>query len=82
MAIKNRIDAWLEARSKKLSARDAAMANQSLLSFLKVACQSDVTAARQHITYDYFQRGLADQQKERDEISNIFNEIIQNLRRE
>lgn len=81
-AIKNRIDAWLEARAKKLSHRDAAMADQGLISFLKVACQSDVTAARQHITYDYFQRDLADQQKERDEISGVFNEIIQNIRKE
>jgi len=80
-AIKNRIDAWLEARSKKLSPRDASMADQGLISFLKVACQSDVTAARQHITYDYFQRDLADQQRERDEISGVFNEIIQNLRK-
>ncbi|HSI14616.1 MAG TPA: family 16 glycoside hydrolase [Chthoniobacter sp.] len=81
-AIKNRIDAWLEARSKKLSPRDAATADQSLMSFLRVACQNDVTAARQHMTYDYFQRDLADQQKERDEIGGVFNEIIQNLRKE
>lgn len=80
-AIKTRIDAWLEARSKRLNPRDAAMANQSLMSFLKVACQSDVAAARQHITFDYFQRKLADQQRERDEISGVFNEIIQNLRK-
>ncbi|MDR3401785.1 MAG: DUF1080 domain-containing protein [Chthoniobacter sp.] len=80
--IKNRIDAWREARSKRLSPRDASMADQSLLSFLKVTCQGDVVAARQHITYDYFQRDLADQQKERDEISGVFNEIIQNLRKE
>lgn len=81
-AIKNRLDAWLEARSKKLNPRDATMADQSLMAFLKVACQSDVAAARLHITYDYFQRDLADQQKERDEIGGSFNEIIQNLRKE
>jgi hypothetical protein len=81
-AIRNRINAWVEARAKKLSPRDAAMADQSLISYLKVTCQTDVAAARQHITYDYFQRGLADQQRERDEIAGIFNEIIQNLRRD
>ncbi len=48
-------------------------------SFLKDPQQNDVTAARQHLSYDYFQRGLADQQRERDEISGVFNEIIQNI---
>lgn len=80
-AIKSRIDAWHAARAKGLSPRDAAMANQSLIAFLKVACQSDVTAARQRITFDYFQRKLADQQKERDEISKIFSDLIQDLRK-
>ena len=77
--IKNRIDSWLDDRAKRLSPRDAAMADQSFLSFLKITCQNDVTAARQHLTYDYFQRGLVDQQRERNEISGVFDEIIQNL---
>jgi hypothetical protein len=81
-AFKNRIDSWLEERSRRLSPRDAASADQSFLSFLKITCQSDVTAARQNLTYDYFQRGLADQQRERDEIAKVFDEIIQNLRKE
>ena len=41
-----------------------------------------ILTARQHITYDYFQRTLADQQKEREEIIGVFNAIIQNLRAE
>jgi hypothetical protein len=81
-AIKNRIDAWQEARSKRLSPRDVAIANQSMLSFLKITCQSDVAAARQRMTYDYFQRGLADQQRERTEIASVFGQIIENIRQE
>jgi len=78
--IKKRLDAWLEDRAKRLSPRDAAMANQSFLSFLKITCQTDTAAARPHMTYDYFQRKLTDQQKERDEMSKVFDQIIQNVR--
>ena len=52
------------------------MANANFLSFLKIACQSDVIAARQHMTYDYFQRKLADEQKSRDDMSKAFEDII------
>ena len=78
--IKNRIDAWLETRAKRLSPRDAAMADQSLLSFLKITCQSDIAAARQRLTYDYFQRELVEQQRERTEIAGVLDKIIQNVR--
>ena len=78
--IKTRIDQWHEERSKRLSPRDAAAANKSFLSFLKITCQSDVTAARHHLTYDYFLRALADQQRERDEISGVLGEIIENVK--
>ncbi len=80
-AIKNRIDQWLEAKSKRLSAHDAAQADQSLLSFLKITCQADITAAQPRMTYDYFHRGLADQQRERKEISDVFTKIIDDLRK-
>jgi len=80
-AIKNRVDQWIDAKSKRLSPRDAAMADQSLLSFLKVTCQADITAAQQHLTYDYFQRALADQQRERSELSGVFANIIDELRK-
>lgn len=80
--IKKRIDAWLDDRAKRLSPRDAATANQSFLSFLKIVCQSDTATARQHMSYDYFQRGLSDQQRERDEMVKVFDQIIQNIRSE
>jgi S1-C subfamily serine protease len=78
--IKNRIDAWIEAKSKRLSPRDEINADQSMLSFLKVTCQTDVAAAQKHLTYDYFQRQLAEQQKERSQIADFFTKIIQELR--
>ncbi|EDY18626.1 hypothetical protein CfE428DRAFT_4012 [Chthoniobacter flavus Ellin428] len=80
-AIKSRIDAWAEARSRHLSPHDASLADESFISFLKATSEADVTAARQHITYDYFQRALADQQRERDAIANVFKQIVQELRR-
>jgi len=78
--IKTRIDQWLEAKSKRLSPRDSATADQSLLSFLKIICQSDITAAQPRLTYNYFQRALSDQQRERTEISGYFSQAIENLR--
>lgn len=80
--IKTRIDQWLDAKAKRLSPRDASMADQSLLSFLKITCQSDITAVQQQVTYDYFRRHLDDQQRERTEIANYFGKIIENLRQE
>ena len=81
-AIKTRVDQWIDAKSRRLSARDSSMADQSLLSFLKVTCQSDITAAQQRITYDYFRRQLDEQQKERTEIASYFGKIIESLRQE
>jgi S1-C subfamily serine protease len=77
--IKTRIDQWLDAKAKRLSPHDATMADLSFLSFLKITCQSDVTAAQQHITYDYFRHELEDQQRERTEIANSFSKIIDSL---
>jgi len=78
-AIKNRIDQWIDAKSKHLSPRDAELAEQSLLSFLKVASQSDITAARQHFTYDYFQRQLVEQERERTAIGEILERLVKSL---
>jgi hypothetical protein len=78
--IKGRIDQWFEDRTSTRSAADENAANANFFSFLKVACQSDVAAAKQHMTYDYFQRDLASEQQDRDEMSKAFEEIVKNLR--
>ena len=79
--IKTIIDQWQEGKSRNMSAEDQNRANASFLSFLKVACQQDVTAARQRMTYDFFARDLAQQQKARDWMSRAFEEGIKNLRK-
>ena len=78
-AIKSRIDWWESQKRGRLSAQDAAVADQNFVGFLKGAAQADVTAARQYITYDYFQRALAEQQKARNEISDVFATIIKQM---
>lgn len=78
--IKNRIDEWIANKGKNQSAEDQAMANGNFLSFLKVACQADVNAAKRDVSYDYFQRELAEQQQARDEMAKAFDEIIKSLR--
>ncbi len=78
--IKNRVDQWVDVKAKRLSPRDAATADESMLSFLKLTCQSDVTAAQPRLTYDYFQRKLADQQRERTEIAGVFGKFIANVK--
>ncbi len=78
-AIKNRVDAWLAAKSRSLSLRDRQNVDQNFISYLKVTCQSDITAARPRMTYDYFQRQLADQERDRKEIAEIFDKIIKDI---
>lgn len=43
---------------------------------MKVACLSDVTAAQRYVTYDYFQRTLADEQEVRGEMAKAFEQMI------
>jgi hypothetical protein len=81
-AIKLPIDLWFADRERKLSPSDRAMSEQNFVSRLKSACQDDVTAARPRMAYDYFQRALADQQRERAEIAGAFDGMFQNLRKE
>jgi hypothetical protein len=77
--IKNRIDDWLETKGNHPSAEDAADADASFISFLKIACMSDISAAQNQITYDYFRRELAEQKGTRDQMKDAFQQIIQGL---
>lgn len=79
-AIKLRIDQWLDAKRKHMSAQDEAFVDSNFISFLQTVCHTDVVAAQQRLTYDYFQRELADQQKERGEISDVFDKIIKDIK--
>lgn len=77
--IKRRIDDWESANRKRLSPVDAASLDQNFFGFLKVACQSDVAAARQHMTYDYFAHQLDGIQQERTEMAGIFDKIVKEI---
>jgi hypothetical protein len=81
-AIKTRIDQWLADKKKRMSPRDDAAVDANFISFLKVACHADTAAARQHLTYDYFQRQLTTQEQERAEIAEIFDKIIKDIQKD
>lgn len=78
-AIKSRIDAWQTSRSRGLSLRDRQNVDQNFISYLKVTCQADITAAHPRMTYDYFQRQLTEQESGRKEIADIFDKIIKDI---
>jgi hypothetical protein len=77
--IKERIDDWLAAKSHNPSVEDAQEADANFISFLKIACESDIAAAQRQISYDYFQHNLADQKRIRDAMAKALQEIIRNM---
>lgn len=79
-AIRSRIDGWLSSKSRFSSAKDSAAADQNFISFLKSASRADVENLRPQLTYDYFQRQLADEERERGEIAQAFDLIIERAR--
>jgi S1-C subfamily serine protease len=78
--IKTRIDQWQESKGRGHSLIDRQNANANFLSFLKVACQSDINGIQRYLTYDYFQRRLAEEQQARTEMSQAFSDIIKENR--
>jgi len=80
-AIKSRIDQWMADSKKRQSPKDAAQVDQNFISFLKVSCRSDITAAQHRLTYDYFQRQLSTEQQQRGEIAEIFDKIIREIQK-
>jgi hypothetical protein len=79
--IRTQIDRWLASKGTQMSVSDQVEENASFLSFLKAACQRDVTAAGRDMTYDYFVRELADQQAARNAMSKAFEEIIKDIQK-
>lgn len=68
---------WQQDLGPNPNAAAQGKANRNLVYALKTVSQSDVTAARQHITYDYFQRQLAQEQKARDDMAPVFKQLIE-----
>jgi hypothetical protein len=81
-AIKTQLDWWTASSHRgSLSSRDAATADQNFIAGLKNIGQADIAAARQHITYDYFVHNLAEQQQQRKSITDVFDQILQEMRK-
>lgn len=81
-AIKTQIDWWTaSSRRGGLSPRDVATADQNFIAGLKNISVSDIAAARQHITYDYFAKSLTEQQQQRRGITDVFDRILQEMRK-
>jgi hypothetical protein len=76
----DRIDYWMEVNRGRPTPADRKAAAANLISFLKTSCESDIAIAQRQITYDYFQRQLADQKQYRDAMANGFDEMLKDLR--
>jgi len=81
-AIKNQLDWWMASNQRgSLGARDAATADQNLIAGLKNISEADLQSARLHFSYDYFLRNLAEQQQQRKGITDVFDEILGEMRK-
>ena len=77
---KERIDYWIEVNRRRPTPADRLAAAANLISFFKTTCESDIAIAQRQITYDYFQRKLADQKQYRDAMAKGFEEVLNDLR--
>ena len=81
-AIKTQLDWWAANNSRNGLgvSRDSATADQNLIAGLKNVSQADVNVARQNLSYDYFIHRLTEQEQQRKEITDVFDEILQQMR--
>lgn len=75
-AIKDGIDRWCESQKGPREWRESFGGNGNLVSYLKAACESDIGIAQRQISYDYFQRELAEQKRYRDAMAKAFEETL------
>jgi len=81
-AIKQQLDWWVSSgRQNSLGGRDSATADQNFIAGLKNIGTADIAAAHRNLTYDYFIRNLTEQQKQRKAITDVFDEILQEMRK-
>ena len=81
-AIKTQLDWWVAAtRRGSLSKGDAATADQNFIAGLKNLATADIYAAHRNLTYDYFIHQLTEQQQQRKSITDVFDEILQEMRK-
>ena len=77
---REQIGYWTEVNARRPTPADRKVAAANLISFLKTTCESDVAIARRQITYDYFQRKLAEQEQYRDAMAKAFDEMLNGVR--
>jgi hypothetical protein len=81
-AIKTQLDWWAASTKRgSLGSRDSATADQNFIAGLKNLSTADIYAARQHITYEYFIHNLTEQQQQRKGITDVFDQILQDMRK-
>ena len=78
--IRTRISQWLDSKHQHLSYIDRHEADANFISFLKVACQSDLATVQGRLRYDYFQRELEGESETRNEMAKAFESIIKDIR--
>ncbi|HWB61122.1 MAG TPA: serine protease [Chthoniobacteraceae bacterium] len=78
-AINNRIEEWEADRGSGLNAVDKKNIDANFYSAVRASCQADVAAARRQMFYDYFQRGLGEQQEIRDGMTKALDRVIKSL---
>jgi hypothetical protein len=77
---RDKIEYWTEANRDRPTPADRQAAAANLISFLKTTCESDIAKAQPQLTYDYFQRRLADQKQYRDAMAKGFDEMLHDVR--
>ncbi|WP_042724883.1 trypsin-like peptidase domain-containing protein [Chthoniobacter flavus] len=80
-AIKSRIDDWLGQKHTHMSQTDTETANYNFVSYLKSLCRTDVVGAHASLTYDYFQRQLTEQERDRDALADGFGQVLKTIKR-
>jgi hypothetical protein len=75
-AIQRPIDLWNADRQRQLSPSDRMLSEQSFVSRLKSVCLNDLADARRQLTYDYFQRKLAEEQRYRDSMAAAIDKLF------
>jgi len=80
-SIRNALDNLAKVKRQNSSRAEADRAVENMLNSLRSASLSDVKEARQRIGYDFFLRQLENEERERGEISKVFDQAIKQQRK-
>ena len=74
--LRSALDNFNRMQSQRRSPRDADRAVDGLLTALRFASEGDVRDAKSRFAYDFFQRQLANEERDREELSKIFDTAL------